>query len=198
MTSKVRVNDAVFKTEPNDDVVYRAVVSEMTAARQGTRSTKTRAEVRGGGRKPWRQKGRGVARAGSTRSPLWKGGGVVFGPKGSLYRNRLPKKMRRLARRSVLSQRAGDKEIIVVDHLTVDGPKTKSFVRILSNLGIEGKKVTFLPGDVDTNIILASRNLSHVMVVPAQQASTYDLLNCEVLLFDKEGIKQLNRQLGAN
>ena len=115
--SKVRVEDSVFKIEPNADVVYRAVMSEMTNSRQGTHSTKTRSEVRGGGRKPWRQKGRGVARAGSIRSPIWKGGGVTHGPKPKDYKYKLPKRMRRLARRSVLSQRAGDKEIMVVEEV---------------------------------------------------------------------------------
>ena len=129
--SKVRVEDSVFKIEPNVDVVYRAVMSEMTNSRQGTHSTKTRSEVRGGGRKPWRQKGRGVARAGSIRSPIWKGGGVTHGPKPKDYKYKLPKKMRKLARRSVLSQRAGDKEIMVVEEVLLASPKTKDFTHIL-------------------------------------------------------------------
>ena len=132
--SKVRVENSVFKIEPNVDVVYRAVMSEMTNSRQGTHSTKTRSEVRGGGRKPWRQKGRGVARAGSIRSPIWKGGGVTHGPKPKDYKYKLPKKMRRLARRSVLSQRAGDKEIMVVEEVSLASPKTKDFTHILIKL----------------------------------------------------------------
>lgn len=195
VTSKIRVHDSVFKITPNDDVIHRAIVAEMTNARQGTRSTKTRSEVRGGGRKPWRQKGRGVARAGTIRSPLWRGGGVVFGPKPHNYRHRLPKKMKQLARRSVLSQRASQKEIYVIDQISFQEPKTRFFLAVLQKLGIEEKKVTFFPSKVDRNVILSARNLPNVLVVPAEQASTYDLLDCDVLLFDKAGIKNIVAQL---
>lgn len=195
VTSKIRVHDSVFKITPNDDVIHRAIVAEMTNARQGTRSTKTRSEVRGGGRKPWRQKGRGVARAGTIRSPLWRGGGVVFGPKPHNYQHRLPKKMKQLARRSVLSQRASQKEIYVIDQISFQEPKTRFFLAVLQKLGIEEKKVTFFPSKVDRNVILSARNLPNVLVVPAEQASTYDLLDCDVLLFDKAGIKNIVAQL---
>ena len=196
--SKVRVEDSVFKIEPNADVVYRAVMSEMTNSRQGTHSTKTRAEVRGGGRKPWRQKGRGVARAGSIRSPIWKGGGVTHGPKPKDYKYKLPKKMRRLARRSVLSQRAGDKEIMVVEEVSLASPKTKDFTHILNQLGIVGKKITFFPVTCKKNVVLSARNLPNVSVIEATNASTYDLLDAEVLLFEKEGLKKLNDLLTVN
>lgn len=194
-SSKVNVNDSVFKIEPNEDVVYRAVVAELSASRQGTRSTKTRAEVRGGGRKPWRQKGTGRARAGSIRSPLWRGGGVTFGPEPRDYTNRLPQKMRRLARRSVLSQKVKDKEVVVVDSIVLEEPKTKAFIKILKDLGLEEKKITILPGEPDRNLVLSARNLPHVTVMPAAQASTYDLLDCQILLFDRQGIKNLSDQL---
>jgi len=196
--SKVRVEDSVFKIEPNADVVYRAVMSEMTNSRQGTHSTKTRSEVRGGGRKPWRQKGRGVARAGSIRSPIWKGGGVTHGPKPKDYKYKLPKKMRRLARRSVLSQRAGDKEIMVVEEVSLASPKTKDFTHILIKLGIVGKKITFFPVTSNKNVVLSARNLPNVTVIEATNASTYDLLDAEVLLFEKEGLKKLNDLLTVN
>ena len=195
VTSKIRVHDSVFKITPNDDVIHRAIVAEMTNARQGTRSTKTRSEVRGGGRKPWRQKGGGVARSGTIRSPLWRGGGVVFGPKPHNFRHRLPKKMKRLARRSVLSQRASQKEIYVIDQISFQEPKTRFFLAVLQKLGIEEKKVTFFPSKVDRNVILSARNLPNVLVVRAEQASTYDLLDCDVLLFDKAGIKKIVAQL---
>jgi len=195
VTSKIRVHDSVFKITPNDDVIHRAIVAEMTNARQGTRSTKTRSEVRGGGRKPWRQKGGGVARSGTIRSPLWRGGGIVFGPKPHNYRHRLPKKMKQLARRSVLSQRASQKEIYVIDQISFQEPKTRFFLAVLQKLGIEEKKVTFFPSKVDRNVILSARNLPNVLVVPAEQASTYDLLDCDVLLFDKAGIKKIVAQL---
>lgn len=196
-SSRVKVDDSVFKIEPNEDVVFRAVVAELAASRQGTRSTKTRAEIRGGGRKPWRQKGTGRARAGSIRSPLWRGGGVIFGPEPGNYRNRLPKKMRRLARRSVLSQRIKDKEIVVVDSLVLEEPGTQSLVKILKDLGLEEKKITFLPGEPDRNVVLSARNLPHVTVMPATHASTYDLMDCQVLVFDQQGIKQLSDQLAV-
>ena len=196
--SKMKVKDSVFKIEPNTDVVYRAVVSEMTNSRQGTHSTKTRSEVRGGGRKPWRQKGRGVARAGSIRSPIWKGGGVTHGPKPKDYLYKLPKKMKRLARRSVLSQRAGDKEIKVVEEISLASPKTKDFSYILNKLGIDGKKTTFFPAASNKNVALSVRNLPNVTIVEATNASTYDLLNAEVLLFEKDGLKNLNDQLAVN
>ena len=196
--SKVRVEDSVFKIEPNADAVYRAVMSEMTNSRQGTHSTKTRSEVRGGGRKPWRQKGRGVARAGSIRSPIWKGGGVTHGPKPKDYKYKLPKKMRRLARRSVLSQRAGDKEIMILEEVSLASPKTKDFTDILIKLGIVGKKITFFPVTCKKNVVLSARNLPNVTVIEAVNASTYDLLDAEVLLFEKEGLKKLNDLLTVN
>ena len=196
--SKVRVEDSVFKIEPNVDVVYRAVMSEMTNSRQGTHSTKTRSEVRGGGRKPWRQKGRGVARAGSIRSPIWKGGGVTHGPKPKDYKYKLPKKMKGLARRSVLSQRAGDKEIMVVEEVFLASPKTKDFTHILRKLGIVEKKITFFPVISNKNVVLSARNLPNVTVIEATNASTYDLLDAEVLLFEKEGLKKLNDLLTVN
>lgn len=195
VVSRVRVHDSVFKITPNEDVIYRAVVSERTNLRQGTRSTKNRAAVRGGGRKPWRQKGRGVARAGSIRSPLWRGGGVTFGPKPRKLTYRLPKKMKRLARRSVLSQRASDKEIYVIDEIVFDKPRTKSFVAVLERMGLNEKRVTFLPSELNRNIILSARNLPNVTIVSAEQASAFDLLDCDALLFDKGGIKKLENQL---
>jgi len=197
-TSKVKVHDSVFKISPNEDVIHRAVVSEMTNARQGTRSTKTRSEVRGGGRKPWRQKGRGVARTGSIRNPIWRGGGITFGPKPHVYQSRLPKKMKQLARRSVLSSRTSQKEIVVIDHISLDEPKTKAFLSILVKMGLEDKKVTFLPSEIDRNILLSARNLPNVLVIPAEKASTYDLLDCDILLFDKLGIKKIADQLAVS
>ena len=193
--SKVRLSDSVFKIKPNDDVIFRAVMSENTNSRQGTSSTKTRSEVSGGGKKPWKQKGRGAARAGTIRSPLWKGGGITHGPKPKNYKYDLPKKMKQLARRSVLSQRIKDKQIIVVDELKFDTPKTKNFLKLMISLGINDKKVAFFP-EKDTDVVFKSaRNLPNVTIVVSKNASTYDLLDAEVLLFDKEGIKALNKQL---
>ncbi len=165
--SKMKVTDSVFKGEPNRDVIYRAVMSEMTNSRQGTHSTKTRSEARGGGRKPWRQKGRGVARAGTIRSPLWKGGGVTHGPKPKNYKYNLPKKMKSLARRSALAQRAVEEAIMVIEEVQMGTPKTKEFLALLQKLGIDGKKVTFLPLATDENVFRSARNLSNVTVIEA-------------------------------
>ena len=195
IVSKVRLSDSVFKIKPNDDVIFRAVMSENTNSRQGTSSTKTRSEVSGGGKKPWKQKGRGAARAGTIRSPLWKGGGITHGPKPKNYKYDLPKKMKQLARRSVLSQRIKDKQIIVVDELKFDTPKTKNFLKLMISLGINDKKVAFFP-EKNTDVVFKSAgNLPNVTIVVSKNASTYDLLDAEVLLFDKEGIKALNKQL---
>ena len=196
--SKMKVTDSVFKGEPNRDVIYRAVMSEMTNSRQGTHSTKTRSEARGGGRKPWRQKGRGVARAGTIRSPLWKGGGVTHGPKPKNYKYNLPKKMKSLARRSALAQRAVDEAIVVIEEVQMASPKTKDFLSLLQKLGIDGKKVTFLPLATDENVFRSARNLSNVTVIEAANASTYDILDAEVLLFEKEGLKKLDDHLAVN
>ncbi len=196
--SKMKVTDSVFKGEPNRDVIYRAVMSEMTNSRQGTHSTKTRSEARGGGRKPWRQKGRGVARAGTIRSPLWKGGGVTHGPKPKNYKYNLPKKMKSLARRSALAQRAVEEAIMVIEEVQMGTPKTKEFLALLQKLGIDGKKVTFLPLATDENVFRSARNLSNVTVIEAVNASTYDILDAEVLLFEKEGLKKLDDHLAVN
>ena len=189
------VDDSVFGITPNESVVHQAVVAELANGRQGTHASKNRSAVRGGGKKPWKQKGRGVARAGTTRSPIWKGGGVVFGPEPHDYDTKLPKKMRRLARRSVLSNRASSGELMVVDKISVSSPKTKEFIQVLNALNLEGKKVTVLVASYNNNVFLAARNIPNVYVVEATSASTYDLLDCEVLLAEKSGLALLNEQL---
>ena len=189
------MDDSVFAIKPNESVVHQAVVAELANSRQGTHASKNRSAVRGGGKKPWKQKGRGVARAGTTRSPLWKGGGVVFGPEPHKYEKRMPKKMRRLARRSVLSKRANAGELIVIDAISMSAPKTKEFVSFLSELDLLSKKVTIMVASYNDNVFLAARNLSNVYVVEATSASTYDLLDCEVLLIEKAGLALLNEQL---
>ncbi len=189
------VDDSVFGITPNESVVHQAVVAELANGRQGTHASKNRSAVRGGGRKPWQQKGRGVARAGTIRSPIWKGGGVVFGPEPHDYDTKLPKKMRRLARRSVLSNRASSGQLMVVDEISVSSPKTKEFTQVLNALNLDGKKVTVLVASYHDNVFLAARNIPNVYVVEATSASTYDLLDCEVLLAEKSGLALLNEQL---
>jgi len=196
--SSINVDDSVFGIEPNNSVVHQAVVAELANGRQGTHSTKNRSEVRGGGRKPWKQKGRGVARAGSTRSPIWKGGGTVFGPEPHEYDKKISKKMRRIARRSVLSSKANNGEIIVLENITVKTPKTNDFAKFLDKLNLLGKKITILVAAYSDDLFLAARNIPNIYLVEATSASTYDLLDCESLLFDKAGLSLINKQLKLN
>ena len=196
--SSINVDDSVFGIEPNNSVVHQAVVAELANGRQGTHSTKNRSEVRGGGRKPFKQKGRGVARAGSTRSPIWKGGGTVFGPEPHEYNKKISKKMRKIARRSVLSSKANNGEIIVLENITVKTPKTNDFAKFLDKLNLLGKKITILVAAYSDDLFLAARNIPNIYLVEATSASTYDLLDCESLLFDKAGLSLINKQLKLN
>ena len=173
----------------------RQLVAELANGRQGTHASKNRSAVRGGGKKPFAQKGRGVARAGTIRSPIWKGGGVVFGPEPHGYDTKMPKKMRRLARRSVLSDKASAGNLVVVDEIVVGSGKTKEFIEILKVLSLEGKKLTILVSTDNEKVYLAARNIPNIYVVQATSASTYDLLDCEVLLFEKAGLVLLNDSL---
>ena len=191
----VTVDDTVFGIKPNESVVHQAVIAELANGRQGTHASKNRSAVRGGGKKPFAQKGRGVARAGTIRSPIWKGGGVVFGPEPHGYDTKMPKKMRRLARRSVLSDKASAGNLVVVDEIVVGSGKTKEFIEILKVLSLEGKKLTILVSTDNEKVYLAARNIPNIYVVQATSASTYDLLDCEVLLFEKAGLALLNDSL---
>ena len=191
----VKVDSSVFGIKPNESVVHQAVVAELANGRQGTHSSKNRSAVRGGGKKPFAQKGRGVARAGTIRSPIWKGGGVVFGPQPHGYESKMPKKMRRLARRSVLSERIIKGAFIVVDEIKLETAKTKDFIDRLKALSLQEKKLTILVAAFNENIFLAARNIPNIYVVEATSASTYDLLDCEVLLVEKAALSLLNNQL---
>ena len=192
----VSVNKEVFGIEPNLAVVRQAILSELNNMRQGTHSSKNRAMVNGGGKKPWKQKGRGVARAGTIRSPLWKGGGTVFGPEPHSYSHKLPKKISRLARKSVLSSKVSDGDLLVIDDFRLEDHKTSGFLSILKNLNLADKKLTILIGDRDnSNLDLSVRNLRNVHLVNSKNASTYDLIDCEVLLIDQDSIKMLSEIL---
>ena len=188
---KMTADDKIFKVEPNKSVIRQAVLAEMTNLRQGTHASKNRSAVRGGGKKPWKQKGRGVARAGTIRSPLWKGGGVVFGPEPHSYKHKLPKKMSKLARKSVLSDRISKGEFIVLEKIKIETNKTSDFIKILKILKAEDKKVTILLSSVDENLVLASRNIRKVYVENVRNISVYDLLDAEVLVTDKKGLSDL-------
>ena len=191
----VTVDKSVFGIKPNESVIHQAVITELANERQGTHASKNRSKVRGGGKKPWKQKGRGVARAGTIRSPIWRGGGTVFGPQPHDYKTKISKKMKRLARRSVLSFRVDNGDILVVDEISISSPKTKEFIEFLKILNISGKKVTILVGSLSENLFLSSRNVPNIYLVEATSASTYDLLDCEKLLFDKAGLALLNKKL---
>ena len=193
--SQIKADESVFGIKPNEPVVRQAVLAELTNLRQGTHATKNRASVAGGGRKPWRQKGRGVARAGTIRSPLWRGGGRVFGPEPHSYNKKLSKKLSKLARKSVLSSKIANNEIVIVEKFQIDSHKTSNFVSLLKNLGIHKKKLTVLISDLDKKIEWSTQNLRYVYIVNASKASTYDLLDCEILLMDKDSLLVLTTML---
>lgn len=184
-TGEVELNPEIFGIEPNPDVMHQVVTAQLAAARAGTHSTKTRSEVRGGGRKPWRQKGLGRARHGSIRSPQWAGGGVAHGPKPRDYSQRTPKKMKRLALRSALSVRAAEGQIKVVEDFSVwDAPKTKNATALLAAMGITGK-VLLLAEDHERTAIKSFRNLDSVIASNLGQANTYDVLWAETIIMSK-------------
>ena len=192
----VSVSKDVFGIEPNLPVVRQAILSELNNMRQGTHSAKNRAMVNGGGKKPWKQKGRGVARAGTIRSPLWKGGGTVFGPKPHSYNHKLSKKLSRLARKSVLSSKVSDGDLLVIDNFKLEDHKTSRFFTILKNLNLSDKKLTVLTGDNgNRNLDLSSRNLRNVNLVNSKNASAYDLIDCEVLIIDRDSVHVLSDSL---
>ena len=153
-----------------------------------TDASKNRALVRGGGRKPFKQKGTGSARAGTTRSPIWRGGGTVFGPEPHAYSHKVSKKVGKLARKSVLADKASNGQLMLVDELKIDSHKTADFVKILNTLGLQDKKITILSSGKDRNLELASQNLHKVYLVDAKSVSTYDLIDCEIVLLDKAGL----------
>ena len=196
--SSINLDDSVFGIEPNHHVVHQAVISELSNSRQGTHSSKNRSAVRGGGKKPWKQKGRGVARAGTIRSPLWKGGGVVFGPEPHNYVKKTTKKMRRLARKSVLSDKAKNGKLVIVDDIVLNEPKTKLLVSLFRSLKLADSKITLLVDSEKNNLFLAARNLPNVYLVESTSASTYDLIDCDVIVAEKSGLELLNNQLMAS
>ena len=194
-SSQIKADESVFGIKPNEPVIHQAVLAELTNLRQGTHATKNRASVAGGGRKPWRQKGRGVARAGTIRSPLWRGGGRVFGPEPHSYNKKLSKRLSKLARKSVLSSKIANNAIVIVEKFQIDSHKTSNFVSLLKNLGLHKKKLTVLISDFNKNIEWSTQNLRYVYIVNASKASTYDLLDCEILLMDKDSLLVLTTML---
>lgn len=189
----VELKDDIFNIEPNDHAIYLAVKAYLANQRQGTHKSKERSEVSGGGKKPWRQKGRGGARAGSSRSPLWVGGGTIFGPRPRDYRQDVNKKVARLARKSALSYKAKGEQIFVVEDFGFETPKTQKFAGMLKAFNVEGKKALFLTGDYNVNIYKSGRNISKVKVLQANVASTYDLLNNQVLILQRSAVEALEK-----
>tara|TARA_Y100000591_G_C21840827_1_gene705518 strand:+ start:978 stop:1601 length:624 start_codon:yes stop_codon:yes gene_type:complete len=195
VVESIKLDSKIFSVEGNYSVVRQAVLSELSNLRQGTHSSKNRSAVRGGGKKPWKQKGRGVARAGTIRSPLWKGGGVVFGPEPHGYSKKLPKKMSRLARKSVLSKKLHDGELIVIDSIKIDSKKTSDFINFMKSIDIINKKTLILVDSFQENLILSSRNIRNVFVENVKSVSVYDLLDSEIILVDKIGIDAISEVL---
>jgi len=191
---QVELNPKVFDIQPNDHAIYLAVKAYLANQRQGTAKAKERSEVSGGGKKPWRQKGTGRARAGSIRSPLWVGGGTVFGPKPRDYEMKLPKKVKLLARLSALTYKARNNQIVVVEDFNLDQPKTKEMLNIIKALNLNDKKTLLLTGSYSKNIYLSGRNIPTLNVLEAQKASTYDILNNKVLLLQESALNLINQQ----
>nr|5NJT_Y Chain Y, 50S ribosomal protein L4 [Bacillus subtilis subsp. subtilis str. 168]6HTQ_E Chain E, 50S ribosomal protein L4 [Bacillus subtilis subsp. subtilis str. 168]8QPP_b Chain b, Large ribosomal subunit protein uL4 [Bacillus subtilis]8R55_b Chain b, Large ribosomal subunit protein uL4 [Bacillus subtilis] len=190
----IELNASVFGIEPNESVVFDAILMQRASLRQGTHKVKNRSEVRGGGRKPWRQKGTGRARQGSIRSPQWRGGGVVFGPTPRSYSYKLPKKVRRLAIKSVLSSKVIDNNIIVLEDLTLDTAKTKEMAAILKGLSVE-KKALIVTADANEAVALSARNIPGVTVVEANGINVLDVVNHEKLLITKAAVEKVEEVL---
>ena len=188
--SDVELNEAVFGIEPNENIVHSVLVNYLANQRQGTQSTKTRAEVRGGGRKPWRQKGTGRARQGSIRAPQWIKGGIALGPKPRSYSYRINKKEKQLAIKSLLSAKVLDNELTVVDKLEVKEPKTSVMVKALTDLKVEGKTLIIL-AEKNENVLLSSRNIEGVKTIELNTINVFDLLNCNKLVLPLETVKKL-------
>lgn len=190
----IKLNDAIYNIESNEVVVKKALDLQLASLRQGTHKTKTRAEVSGGGRKPYKQKGTGNARQGSTRAPHYRHGGVAFGVTPRDYTFKMNKKERVLALRSVLSMKAKENNIKVIDSLTVESLKTKDLKNMLSNLGLNGKTLFITSNDAE-NLYLASRNLNNVGVLLTSELNVYDILHADTIVLDEEAVKQIEEVL---
>ncbi len=186
---ELELNEAVFGITPNQAVLHQFIKMQLNNRRVGTASTKTRSEVRGGGRKPWRQKGTGRARVGSTRNPLWRKGGVVFGPRPRDYSYTLPRKVRRLAMKSALSGKVLDNNMIVLDELRFDLPKTKAMLQTVDSLNIDQKALVVVADD--HNVIKSARNIPGVKPLPVDYINVYDLMNYDILLITKDAVARI-------
>ncbi|MGO4960359.1 50S ribosomal protein L4 [Jeotgalibaca porci] len=190
----VTLNEEIFGIEPNESVVFDAIIMQRASLRQGTHAVKNRSAVRGGGRKPWRQKGTGRARQGSIRSPQWVGGGVVFGPTPRSYKYKLNKKTRRLALKSVLSQKVAEGNLIIVDQLAFDAPKTKEFAKVLTNLNVDSKVLVVLENDNDF-AALAARNLPTVTILGENGLNVLDIVSNNKLVLTQAALSKVEEAL---
>ena len=190
VVEQIELDENVFGIEINEHVVYEVVKNQLANKRQGTQSTKTRAEVRGGGRKPWKQKGTGRARAGSTKTPIFVGGGIAFGPKPRDYSYKVPKKVKRLALKSVLTSKVQENEIIVIDHLDFNSPKTKDMVNLLARLNAD-KKALIVMDEKNINVIKSSKNIPHVETALVNTINVYDILKYNSFIITKEAVRKV-------
>ena len=186
----IELNDAVFGVKVNEHLVHMAVVQQLANNRQGTQKAKTRSEVSGGGRKPWRQKGTGHARQGSTRSPQWTGGGVVFAPVPRDYSFKMNKKEKRAALKSALSDKVANGKLVVVDALTFDAPKTKEFAKVMTSLNVNDKALVVL-NDNDANVVLSAKNIPTVKTSLTNTINVYDIVNAKTLVLTQDAVKTI-------
>ena len=191
----IALNDKVFDVEINEHVVHEAVNAQLAAKRTGTAKTKTRGEVNGGGSKPWRQKGTGRARHGSIRSPIWVGGGTTFGPQPRSYEKDIPKKVKKLAVKSVLTDKVRDEDLVVIDGLSFAQPKTQEMVSVLDNLDAKDQKVLIVLDNITDNVYKSARNIPGVRVVDSTQVTVYDVLNSNKVILQEDAVSQVEEVL---
>ena len=191
---EITLNEEIFGIEPNESVVYDAIVMQRASLRQGTHAVKNRSAVRGGGRKPWRQKGTGHARQGSIRAVQWRGGGIAFGPTPRDYSKKMNRKERRLALKSALATKAPD--MIIVEELKLATPKTKDMKNLLANLKLDNTKTLIIVKELDENIILASRNLANIALIESGEVNVLDLIAADKILITDEALKSIEEVLG--
>ncbi len=191
----IELDDTIFNAEIKEDLVQRVVVWQLAKRRSGTACTKTRGQVRGGGKKPWRQKGTGRARAGTSRSPIWTGGGTVFGPSPRSYETSLPKKVRKAALISVLSSKLQNDRLMVVDNIELEQPKTKLFAETIKALGVDSDKTLFVTPQKDESLVRSSRNIYRALVLPTEGMNVYDLLRFDRLVLLKSSIPMIVERL---
>ncbi|MFW6266080.1 MAG: 50S ribosomal protein L4 [Halanaerobiales bacterium] len=191
----VELNDTIFEEKINEHVVHQVVTAQLSAKRRGTASTKTRSEVSGGGRKPWRQKGTGRARHGSIRSPLWVGGGVIFGPKPKDHSKKVTKKMKKLALRSILTDKLNNDSLLIIDELDYNKPKTKQIVKLMEDFNLVDNKVLIVLPDKNKNVYLSARNLPDVNTMVIDAINAYQLLDNEYIIMPESALDKLEEVL---